>query len=76
MNQLPDVRRFVLGRGNADANVGLRINFVPHHHPYLIMLNDEGAEPPESEWTDLQGYSFEGLTTLFQELGFTRKELL
>jgi hypothetical protein len=76
LNQLPDVRRFVLGRGNADGYVGIRINFVPHHHPYLIMYKSDGSEPPESEWTDLSTYSYDGLTSLFKDLGFIRKEIL
>jgi len=76
LNQLPDVRRFVLGRGNADAYVGIRINFVPHHHPYLIMYDEAGNEPPESDWTDMQSLSFDDLTDLFERLGFRRKELL
>eukprot|EP00427_Karlodinium_veneficum_P004055 CAMPEP_0169155068 /NCGR_PEP_ID=MMETSP1015-20121227/53116_1 /TAXON_ID=342587 /ORGANISM="Karlodinium micrum, Strain CCMP2283" /LENGTH=68 /DNA_ID=CAMNT_0009225437 /DNA_START=302 /DNA_END=504 /DNA_ORIENTATION=- len=65
-----------LGRGNADSYVGLRINFVPHHHPYLIMFDENGAEPPESQWTDLSKHDFEGLTKIFADLGFRRKELL
>lgn len=76
MNQLPDARRFVLGRGNADSYVGLRINFVPHHHPYLIMFDEKGDEAPETEWIDLSKYDFEALTKMFEDYGFRRKELL
>jgi len=76
LNQLPDVRRFVLGRGNADSYVALRINFVPHHHPYLIVFNEDGAEPPESEWKDLADLDYAGLLSLFEGVGFRRKELL
>lgn len=73
MNQLPDVRRFVLGRGNADGYVGIRINFVPHHHPYLIMFNEDGSE---GEWTDLAPMSYQDLTNLFEKHGFKRKVIL
>jgi len=76
LNQLPEVRRFVLGRGNADSYVGIRINFVPHHHPYLIMYDEAGNDPPQSEWKDMQHLSFDDLTNLFKDLGFGRKELL
>jgi len=76
LNQLPEVRKFILGRGNADSYVGIRINFVPHHHPYLIMYDEAGSELPQSQWKDLQHLSFDGLGKLFKELGFQRKELL
>jgi len=76
LNQLPDVRSFVLGRGNADAYVALKINFVPHHSPYLIMYDEEGGEGPQEDWIDLAPLSYEGLTELFSEKGFKRKDLL
>lgn len=73
---MPDVRKFVLGRGNADSFIGLKINFVPHHHPYLIVYDEAGNEPPEEEWKDLQNHKTEALYDLFLSLGFVRKELL
>lgn len=76
MHQLPELKRFITGRGNADAYIGIRINFVPHHHPYLIMYDEAGNEPPQSEWKDLQEYSFEDMVKLFDELGFKKKELM
>jgi len=63
----------VLGRGNADGYVGIRINFVPHHHPYLILLNEDGSE---GEWIDMSTHSYDSLTKLFEEKGFKRKMLL
>jgi len=73
LNQLPEVRRFVLGRGNADSYVGLRINFVPHHSPVLIMFDEQGDE---QRTIDIAEYSFDGLKELCSSLGFKRKELL
>lgn len=67
----------MLGRGNADAYVGLRINFVPHHSPYLIMYDEEGKDTlQEEDWKDLAPLSYEELTAMFNDLGFRRKELL
>lgn len=73
MNQLPEVRRFVLGKGNADSYVGLRINFIPHHSPVMILLDDQGGDAEE---IDLSVYSFSELQGLMQKHGFKRKELL
>eukprot|EP00435_Cladocopium_sp_Y103_P034977 s2225_g9.t1 len=38
------VRRFVLGEGNADSYVGLRLNFVPHHPPVFYLLDENGKD--------------------------------
>lgn len=73
MNQLPDVRRFIKDPGNADLYLGIRINYVPHHHPYLILIDDAGKE---GEWIDLTTFSFDGLQELFNKHGFKKKELL
>lgn len=73
MNQLPDARRWVLGRGNADSYVGLRINFVPHHSPILALFDKDGGE---REQIDLAPLSFEELTELMESNGFSRKRLL
>lgn len=73
MNQLPDVRRFIKDPGNADLYMGIRINYVPHHHPYLILVDENGKE---GEWIDLTTFSFEGLQELFEKHDFKKKELL
>lgn len=53
--------------------IGIRLNYVPHHHPYLIMLDEKGNE---GEWIDLTQYDFAGLTELFESKGFKKKELV
>jgi len=73
LNQLPEVRRFVLHPGNADSYIGMRINFIPHHSPVLILLNEDGGEKEE---IDIADFSYDGLHELFQKHGFRRKELL
>lgn len=67
------MRRFVLGEGNADSYVGLRLNFVPHHPPVFYMLDENGKE---TETIDMSGYSFVGLQELMAKKGFRKKELL
>jgi len=67
------VRRFVLGKGNADAYVGLRINFIPHHPPVLVLLDEQSNE---KETIDMAPLSFDGLQDLMSQHGFLRKELL
>lgn len=67
------MRRFVLGSGNADSYVGLRINFIPHHSPVLVLLDDNGGDKEE---IDLSPLSFTGLQDLMREHGFRKKELL
>jgi len=73
LNQLPEVRRFVLGAGNADSYIGLRINFIPHRSPVLVLLSEDGGEKDE---IDIADYTFDGLHELLQKHGFTQKELL
>lgn len=66
------MRRFVLGKGNADSYVGLRINFIPHHSPVLVLL-DNGDDVED---IDLSPLDFKGLQDLMAKHGFRRKELL
>lgn len=73
MNQLPELRKFVLGRGNADSYVGLRLNFIPHHPPVLVLLDENGQE---TEQVDLSGYDFDAVQELMTEKGFKKKKLL
>lgn len=73
MNQLPEVKKFVIDAGNADSYIGLRINFIPHHSPVLIMLDENGGEEYQ---IDIAEYSFDGLHEFLQEKGFKRKEFL
>lgn len=73
MNQLPDVRRFIKEPGNANMYIGIRINYIPHHHPFLIMLKDDGSE---AEKIDLAELDFKGLEDLFASKGFHRKEIV
>jgi len=73
LNQLPEVRRFIVDSGNADMYTMLNINFVHGHHPFLLLFDDNGAE---EERKDLAGYSFDGLKELFESLDFKRKEAI
>lgn len=73
MNQLPEVRKFVLGHGNADSYVGLRLNFVPHHPPVFYTFDENGNE---KESIDMSDYSLVELQELMAEKGFIKKELL
>lgn len=54
--------------------IGIRINYIPHHHPYLIMLDEETSA--ELEWIDLAELDFKGLEELFASKGFHRKEIV
>lgn len=64
----------MLGKGNADSYVGLRINFIPHHSPVFIPFGDDGSE---REQIDLAPLNFQELRNLMEEShGFRRKELL
>jgi len=74
LNQLPEVRKFVLGRGNADSYIGLRLNFVPHHPPIFYVLDEESGQ--ELEQIDIQDYTMQGLQDMLAEKGFKKKELL
>lgn len=67
------MRRFILGKGNADSYAGLRLNFVPHHSPVLIMYDEQGEE---GEHVDIAGYSFTELHEKLEGLGLVRKEML
>lgn len=73
MNQLPEVRRFILETGNADSYVGMKINFIPHHSPELHVFGEGGGEP---EVIDMSPYSFDELGALLDKYGFNKKELL
>jgi len=73
LNQLPEVRRFILETGNADAYVGLKINFIPHHSPELYIYAEYGET---KEVIDMAPYDFDGLTDLLDKYGFNKKELL
>jgi len=73
LNQLPEVRRFILEFGNADSYVGLKINFIPHHNPVLILFDEQGQE---KEQLDLSEYTYERLKTFVDEQGFKRKEVM
>lgn len=63
----------MLGKGNADAYIGLRINFIPHHSPVLVLFDDKGADQEE---IDMSPHSFDELQELMRKNGFRRKELL
>jgi len=63
----------VLDPGNADSYVGLKLNFIPHHHPEFVIFDDDGEEV---EKFDMAEYGFDGLKELVQEKGFRQKELL
>lgn len=65
----------MLGKGNADAYVGLRINFIPHHSPVLVLFDENGSEKEEEE-IDLAPFTFEELQDVMRKHGFLRKELL
>jgi len=67
------VRRFVLAKGNADAYVGLRINFIPHHSPVLVLFDEKGNDKEE---IDMSPLNFQELQDLMASHGFMRKELL
>ncbi len=70
LNQLPEVSRFVKEFGNADAYIGLKINYQPGHHPVMIFYDDDGNE---EEQIDMQSYSAKQLHVLLQDRGFKRK---
>jgi len=63
----------VLGKGNADAYVGLRINFIPHASPVLVLYNDDMEE---GEPIDLAPMSFNDLMGLMESNGFKKKEFI
>jgi len=63
----------VLGKGNADAYVGLKINFIPHHNPVFVLFDHKGSEKDE---IDLSELNFNQLSDLMRQHGFHRKELL
>lgn len=62
-----------MGKGHADSYAGLRINFIPHHSPVLVTYDERGDDGDE---IDIADYSFDGLHTLLQSNGFSRKEML
>lgn len=70
---MPEVRKFILGKGNADAYVGLKLNFIPHHSPVMVFFDEKGTE---DDTIDLSTYTFDGLEELFASKGFLKKELL
>lgn len=70
---MPEVRRFILESGNADAYIGVRINFIPHHSPEFITLDDDGKD---KDTIDIADYSFDGLMELMESHGFEKKEML
>jgi hypothetical protein len=72
LNQLPEVRRFILETGNADSYVGVKINFIPHHSPELHVFSEGG----EAEVIDMAPLSFDQLGQLLDKYGFNKKELL
>lgn len=67
------MRKFVLGKGNADSYMGLRINFIPHHSPMMYLFDENGDTRQE---IDISPMSFGELTELMETEGFKRKELL
>lgn len=69
---MPEVRKFVLGKGNADAYVGLKLNFIPHHSPVLVFYDEKGED---AESHDISDYTFDGLHELMASKGFRQKEL-
>jgi len=73
LNQLPEVRKFILEFGNADSYVGLKINFIPHHNPVLILFDEKGSE---KEQLDLSEFNYEQLKTFVEQQGFKRKEVM
>jgi len=71
LNQLPEARRFIKEPGHADTNVGLKVNFIPHHNPDLVFFNQHGEE---MERLDLGRYSTQQIHDLLVSKGFKRKE--
>jgi len=63
----------VLGKGNADSYIGLRINFIPHHSPILVNFDEKGGDQEE---IDLSPLNFQELEDLMVQHGFQKKELL
>lgn len=63
----------MLGFGEADSYVGLKLNFIPHHNPVLILLDESGGEKKN---IDMSEYTYDQLINLMEEQGFKRKEVL
>jgi hypothetical protein len=70
LNQLPEVRRFIKDPGHADTYRGLKVNFIPHHNPDLVFFDEHGKE---TERLDLGGFDCDGIHSLMQKKGFSRK---
>jgi len=70
---LPEVKEFILGKGNADSYVALKLNFIPHHSPELVIYDEDGGD---GEVIDMSVYGFKGLKELMEKKGFTKKELI
>jgi predicted ATPase len=73
LNQLPDVRKFVLESGNADIYIGLHINFIPHKSPVFVMFGDDDTVIEE---IDMAPLSFNDLVEMVESRGFKKKEML
>lgn len=63
----------MLGKGNADSYIGLRINFIPHHSPVFVPFGENGEEEEE---IDMSEYDFEQLHELFRSKNLVQKMLL
>lgn len=71
MNQLPEVRRWVME--DSENYVGVKLNFVPGHPPNIHFFDNDGAE---EEVVDMSSYSYDGLKELLVSRGMLRKEIL
>jgi len=67
---LPELRRFIKDKGNADMYIGLKLSYILHHPPRLYLFGDDGAVTQE---IDLEQYNFDGLRDLLESHNFKRK---
>jgi hypothetical protein len=54
LNQYPELARFVREDGQADRYQGLKINYVDHHNPDLMLFDEQGNELHRIDLTRLQ----------------------
>ena len=70
MNRLPEVRKFLKTKGNADAYVGVKVTFISGKNPDLTIYEDDGTT---REIVDLSKYTVTELHELMIKKGFERK---
>jgi len=54
LNQFPELAQFVRDDGQADRYAGLRINYVDHHNPDLILFDERDHELHRIDLTRLR----------------------